>query len=359
MFIGESLMRNRIFTIATESNGGIKAVVETYLTSNVYQYYKHKWIVSHNSSSFFKRQLLFVRSILDTLINSFKGGSIFHIHMAMKGSFYRKIILVSICKLFNNKVILHLHGSEFEVFYKSANILTKRLIKFNFELSDKVLVLSESWAIFVKKTSPKADVSIINNYVNPIKFFKIENNNVDEFNLLFLGALGKRKGIYDLLRAISNLKNKKIILHCCGDGELEEVKNLAVNLGLKNKIIFHGWVDGDDKEYLLNKCDMFVLPSYNVGLPMAILEAMSIGKCVLSTYVGGIPEVIKNKVNGLLIEAGDIKALESSLAFGIENSNGIINELGEQGRLSYLKLYSPDVVIPKLHKIYRELNEKD
>ena len=98
-----------------------------------------------------------------------------------------------------------------------------------------------------------------------------------------------------------------------GDGDIDRCKQIVEEKNLKSNIFIVGWADFDRKLELLKKSSVLVLPSYNEGLPMAILEGMACGKAIISTTVGAIPEVINNKENGILIQPGDVKALANAL----------------------------------------------
>lgn len=129
-----------------------------------------------------------------------------------------------------------------------------------------------------------------------------------------LGRLGERKGTYDLITAIEQAKTEVPDIKCylAGDGEIEKCKDLIKQKKLDNNIIVVGWADFDKKLELLRKSSVLVLPSYNEGLPMAILEGMACGKAIISTTVGAIPEVVK-KENGILVQPGDISGLRDAL----------------------------------------------
>ena len=94
-----------------------------------------------------------------------------------------------------------------------------------------------------------------------------------------------------------------------GDGEISRVKKIVNEKKLKKYIKVLGWIDKDKKEKYLRECSIFILPSYNEGMPMSIIEAMAYKNAVISTNVGGIPQVIDNNKNGILIEQGDKKQL--------------------------------------------------
>ena len=98
-----------------------------------------------------------------------------------------------------------------------------------------------------------------------------------------------------------------------GDGEISRVKKIVNEKKLKKYIKVLGWIDKDKKEKYLRECSIFILPSYNEGMPMSIIEAMAYKNAVISTNVGGIPQVIDNNKNGILIEPGDKKQLYNSI----------------------------------------------
>ena len=342
---------NKVVTISTFAPGGIRSVVENYQSSESLKDYQGEWIHSHKNEARYLIALTFLQAVLKIISLRMRGYKLYHLHMAMKGSFYRKMILLLLLRIMFSKIVLHLHGSEFEHFYKRSSLLLKRLIRYTFETADTVIVLSNSWSKFVVGVAPDANVEVINNYVRPVP--RVPQSEIeDKIYFVFLGALGKRKGIYDLLPAFKALLdqgiNAKLII--CGDGEMERAISLANRLELGGNVEFTGWVSGDEKIKKLNQADVVVLPSYNEGLPMVILEGMSLGKCIISTRVGGIPEVIENEENGLLIDAGNKEQLIGALSVTCQAEQRI--QMGNAALKTYQQRYSPAHIIPKLQSIY-------
>jgi glycosyltransferase involved in cell wall biosynthesis len=348
-------MNNRVVTISTGAVGGIRSVVENYIQSGLFKEYSGVWLISHKEGSVFKRFFYFLKCFVTLNRYIFARNTIFHIHMSMKGSFIRKMIYLYWLKLFKCKVIIHLHGSEFAVFYNKSPAWCKTVIRSTFENADRVLVLSNSWKTFIQSLSHKIKIVVLPNYVEQIPTCSLQSS--DDTYFVFLGAIGKRKGIYDLLPAFAELvrKNAAVKLVVCGDGELSKAKLLVEELGLLAHVEFVGWVAGDQKHHYLNRADVVVLPSYNEGLPMVILEAMSLSKTVLSTNVGGIPEAIETGKNGCLIEAGDIPMLTSTMLQLCDPQ--LRNTLGKNAGMTFSRSYSAAVVIPKLRDVYRSLYE--
>lgn len=310
----------KVLIVGSDSSvkGGITSVIDRFLN--------YKWddidielLPTYIEGSKIKRVLFFFRAIAKYIKKLMKNDfDIAHIHMSYKGSFYRKYLIVKMSNLFKRTTILHLHGSEFEIFYNKSNKIIKRLIRDIFECCDSVIVLGKVWESVVKEIAPKSNINIFNNAVN-IPDYRVEWNE-DKINILFLGVLIKRKGIYELIEAIKvlnqegTIKEKGLNFVIGGSGpEEERIKEIISDYNLEHCVQMSGWVNGALKEKLLKKSQVFILPSYNEGLPMAILEAMSYGIPVISTNVGSIAEVVKEGITGTLIKKGNVEEIIYSI----------------------------------------------
>ena len=129
----------------------------------------------------------------------------------------------------------------------------------------------------------------------------------------------------------------KIELRIGGGGEVEKLKELISKYELEDFVYYEGFVSGNKKETLLNECDAYILPSYTEGLPVSILEAMSYGKPILSTPVGGIPEVVKE--NGILFQPGDLSAIREAIEL-IANNKSRRKEMGLKSK-EMIEYYLP------------------
>ena len=118
---------------------------------------------------------------------------------------------------------------------------------------------------------------------------------------------------------------------------------------LGSRLVFHGYVSGEEKREIFRNSDILVLPSYGEGMPIVIMEAMASGCAIVSTKVGAIPEVIKER-NGILHEPGDVSALSTALMKLIENKE-LLSEI-KQTNYRESSVYSLDNNIRELCKIY-------
>ena len=245
-------------------------------------------------------------------MNEFKkeidNFDVVHIHMASYRSTFRKGKYVRIAKTKGKKVIIHIHGAEYKVFYEKCNDKQKEEIREILNLADRLIVLSEEWQEFFETIVDKSKICVIyNSIVIPDNFEK----NLDTNKVLFLGRVGQRKGIYDLIDVVERLipDFPELKLYVGGDGEVDKLKQLIQEKKLEQNVIYVGWTTGEQKEKLLRECSFYILPSYYEGMPMSVLEGMAYKNVVISTKVGGIPKVISNNENGMIIEPGDKETL--------------------------------------------------
>ncbi len=302
--------------------GGMTSVVKNYLNYDKWEDVKIKYIPTHTDCNKYLLILFFACAYMRILfLVLFSKIDIAHLHTAEKGSFYRKAFLVKTLKKLGVKTIMHHHAAEFEEFYESSSSKQKKYISEVLELTDVNIVLSKRLIPMIINKAPNASVKVLYNAVNT---YAVNPYNKNAKNILMLGRLGKRKGVYDLITSIKEIDNKidkDIKFYLCGDGEVEEVNTLINTLGLSHRIAHIGWIDSELKNKFMSNTMINILPSYNEGLPMTILETMAYGIPNISTNIASIPEVIDNKTTGLLIKPGDTNMLSENMLRLIENKD--------------------------------------
>lgn len=334
--------------------GGISAVIQ-YWSQYIedLQYYP-----TYKLSNAVIRVGWFISSYLRIALRLFtdRNIKIVHLHTAADGSFWRKVQLIQLAKRMGRKVILHVHASRFKDFYEESN--RKPWILENLQRVDLLIVLSASWKEwFTSIGIPEDKIIILHNITEypQKKGDKVPVEKGRPVRFLFLGEIGERKGVFDILSGISHHKEKlqgKIKLRIGGNKHETELKKQITDNGLENIVNFEGWVSGDKKIELLNWADVFILPSYNEGLPISILEAMSYGMPVISTPVGGIPEVVDEQ-NGILVKPGNEEEIVQAITYFIEHPSKI-STMGNHSQ-EVVKTYLPDYVMNQLKGIYEDL----
>lgn len=303
---------------------------------------------------FLKRVLYSVYAYVRFCITK-RGYDVYHIHAASKGSTFRKRYYVKAIKKWKKKLIFHVHGAQYMEFYRRCSAKQKKKVLKILQSADIVIALSEEWK---KKFNQELGITNCVSLPNGIDTKKyatalcsVEDN---KNNFLFLGRLGERKGAYDLVNAVELAAkyNSSIKIFMAGDGEVEKVKELVERKKLENNVSIVGWVDFNKKIELLKKSATLILPSYNEGLPMAILEAMASGKVIISTTVGAIPEVIQEK-NGILVKPGDVEALADAIVKCSINSK-MISLISKNNIKKIDDEYSMKIMHEKLVKYYKD-----
>lgn len=331
--------------------GGVAQVMWNY---SRYIFPKFKCIVNSSSKNKITNIFIGIYALIKTIIAFWtdKKIKIVHIHTASYNSFWRSSLFIKVAKLFNKKVILHIHGGGFKRFYASS---PKKISK-TLNNCDTLIVLSENWKNYFQNIVSNPDIEIVNNIVPFPSINKTPLHKISTIHLLFLGQISEEKGIFDLLSVIidnkSSLKNK-ICLHIGGIGKIQKLTETIENNGISDIVKYVGWISGDEKINILNSSDIFILPSYIEGLPVSILEAMSYKMPIISTLVGGIPEIVKDNINGYLIKPGD----KNGLSWAINDLINNPSKIAQMGDESYnlVSPYFPNCIENQLIEIYNKL----
>jgi glycosyltransferase involved in cell wall biosynthesis len=180
-----------------------------------------------------------------------------------------------------------------------------------------------------------------------------------EPRILFLGILDPKKGFTDLMRAIpavlAIVPTASFVF--AGDGDVESARLLASELNISASVTFLGFVHGERKVRQLQCAAVLCLPSYDEGMPMALLEGMSYGIPVVATPVGGIPDLICSGENGLLVSPGDIDGLARAIVSLLTNP-ALSASIGNAGFAHIERFHSIDHVCTLLNGIYASLSSK-
>ncbi|HEV7714220.1 MAG TPA: glycosyltransferase family 4 protein, partial [Steroidobacteraceae bacterium] len=236
---------------------------------------------------------------------------------------------------------------------------SKAIIRFVLRRAALVLALSDHWRTELTRISPRATVRTLPNAVR-LQDPPPPVTSLTPLRVLFAGRIGPRKGTFELLEAFARVAPKfpGAILVCAGDGASDELLALAAKRGIADRVTCPGWLGAAEMASELSRASVFALPSHAEGVPMALLEAMSRGIAVLTTPVGGIPEVVQNEHNGLLVQPGDVDAIERAL-LTLLGSSGERARLGEAARNTIAARYSLTAAIEELSSIYRRFGLVD
>jgi len=264
-----------------------------------------------------------------------------HVNMAERLSLVRKSALIALCRLLGIPVVLHLHAAQLHHAYRRFPRPLQRAVRWIFHLPRTVIVLGHASAEFVSRelgVPPSRVEIVINGVPDPVVPRRVPGA---VRRVLFVGNLMERKGVSDLLRALADPRLADLPLQAtfAGGGDVEGYRAMAARMGLQDRVRFTGWADQAQVAQLLSQADVFVLPSYDEGLPLAILEALAAGVAVVCTPVGEIPHVLSDGQDAWFVPPGDAPAIAAALD-RILHDDVLRKGLEERGRALHRQRFS-------------------
>ena len=267
-------------------------------------------------------------------------------------AFYRDVITVALLKIFGVKRIYHLHNKG--VAPRQNHPVYRPLYRFIFKDAD-VILLSKFLYEDVKHFVPENKIHICPNGIpDSISSSKFEIPNsiprtrdqvstgiLPVVKILFLSNLIESKGVFVLLEACAMLKSKGITFQLDfigGEGDIsrEQFEEKLQQLGLQGIAIYHGKKYGGEKHLAFSEADIFAFPTFydNECFPLVLLEAMQFGLPVVSTYEGGIRDMVDDGKTGFLVPQKDVVSLAGKLETLI--ADPVLREqMGDAGHLKY------------------------
>lgn len=305
-------MENRkVLVVATsrKTRGGITSVIKAHETGEQWRKYHCKWIETHRDGNSIRKLWHFIKSFFKYLY-FLPFYDLVHIHTSEPPSALRKCLFVWLAKVWKKKVIVHFHAFSPET---TVHGKYKWVYRYLFNKADAIIVLSEMWKGYVYQAFQLGNkIQVIYNpcttEISNIKYKKKKY-------ILYAGTINARKGYADMIKAFAQIfsHHPDWQLVFAGNGEIEKGLSLAKELGIEKQTIFLDWVNGKAKDKIFKEATIFCLPSYAEGFPMAILDAWAYGLPVITTPVGGIPDIAIDGINLLMFTPGDINKLAKQM----------------------------------------------
>jgi sugar transferase (PEP-CTERM/EpsH1 system associated) len=262
------------------------------------------------------------------------------------------------------KVPIVIHGEHGTIQQKKSNVFVQKIF---WRITDQVLSVSKNHRDRLSKTVgfPEHMILDLPNGVDSHRFhhrkMDICTDLPEKNNNIIIGTVGRLEPVKNqelLIRSFAELlqRFRHIKLWIAGGGALkEQLENLADELGAASDILFLG--KRDDIPQILNRIDIFVLPSLSEGMSNTILEAMSSGLPVIACRVGGNPELIRDGVTGFLTPSRDQNALSRAVAFLVENEE-VRGMMGESARKRIETEFSLTAMVQRYEHLYTRLHHR-
>jgi glycosyltransferase involved in cell wall biosynthesis len=284
-------------------------------------------------------------------------GTIFHIHLSMRGSTLRKGLVCVALRVLRCRYVVHAHAPEDSLFHEWVPEPLRHLLIWGIRGADYFIVLTQFWGnYYVSAMHLSADKLL--RLPNPVVLPTVipDRATRKRLNILFLGRIGERKGAFETIRAFATLPDeirRRSRLTLAGDGETDAARDLADHLGCSFHTSILGWVERQAADRLLAEADVFLLPSHGEGMSMALLEAMAWGLVVVTTASGGADEFLTSDDNCILVKQGDTHGISAALC-ALAGDPQLRLRLGAEARRTAAR-FSVDGYMEKLTRLYKEL----
>jgi|TARA_B110000259_G_scaffold188301_1_gene246352 glycosyltransferase involved in cell wall biosynthesis len=326
----------------------------------------------------FSAILIFFKFILGLIkrLVFFNPDIVYYYVTATKvGWLYKDIWLILVSKLFGKKVVIHMRAGHFDYNFSKMSSFQQSIIKKVCKYVDFGLAQSYSLMSQFDEILPVDKVGFVYNMIN-VNLYKPESGVKNHKEIFFMGHLTKAKGYNDILHAMpkvvekhpdalftfagSKLKDERNVFNdytnkapLINEDSLIPLTKLLKN-GYAKNYNYLGIIDEQKKIAQFNKSQLFILPSFSEGFSMAVLEAMSMGKPVITTPVGALKDIITNKENGYLVSPGNVDEIAKAIITLLDNPKDC-DEISATNRNAVVLNYSIQNVVNKYIEIFNKI----
>lgn len=346
---------------STTTRGGIATCVATLGRTPLWRRWGVTHVATHRDGPATTKVTTFLRGLARiAVLLVVRRPDLVHLHTSSDGSFVRKATVFWLARALGVRCVLHVHSGRFHLFHERSPWPLRRLIAATLAAAETVVALGEVWVDRLHAIAPTARVVVVPNPVTVPEVAPLRP--AAPVRVAFLGRIWDKKGAFTLVeawaKALSSPEVDRLAerpqLVMAGDGEGDRARDLVADLGLADSVTVHDWIPAEDAAALLDASHVLVLPSLNEGQPMVVLEAMARATVPLATRVGGIPEIVDDGHDGVLVAPGDPEGLRRELV-------RLLTDPDERGRLAAAARdraaegYAVDVVWRRLDALYAEL----
>jgi polysaccharide biosynthesis protein VpsI len=347
-----SLPRVLVVAPATTARGGIATVVLLHTKMSLWAEMNCRLLTTFSDGGAVGKLAAAASAYLRAPF-AITASDLVHIHVAGQSSLLRKLPIAAVARLFRKPLIVHIHAYSPESIFEQTPQWAVRCVIGG---AVRVIALSHSWADEIQTRFPHAQVQVI---PNPVEIPSTGSSTPPRKSvILFAGKLEKRKGYDLLLEAAPAIlaKHPEVGFWFAGHGELDKAAAKAERLGIRSSVRLLGWTDNKALNELLREVRVFCLPSFNEGVPMAILEAMANGAPVVCTPVGGLPQLIVDGQNGFFCSVGDPKSIAEKITV-LLNDPELAGRIAAEGVLTAQRSNGIDLVEEKLRDLWLSLGQ--
>ncbi len=271
----------------------------------------------------------------------------------------KSMFFLMTAKLLGAKPVGHLNGGSFDAFWSGLGPVRKRIGSWCLHNLDAFLVTGKrwrTWSCSMIGLKPERVIIIVNPIDITFETTALAFNHTGDTNVFFVGSLGKRKGVFDILAAASDLKHKGFCghIHIAGPedrtGDLRRIQEMISDKSLDNVKLL-GPLYGDEKIGHFRRHGIFLFPSYNENFPLVVIEAAAAGKAIITTRVGSLPEFFEHERSVIYVEPGNTAEIVQAL-LRLHQDPDLRKSLGEGAREVFSTYLSSHQICAELDNAY-------
>lgn len=295
---------------AEKSGGGISSVIQLMKKMPMWDEYSCYWLGTQIQRNYLWKLWYAIKANFTALFILWKFD-IVHFHTVPdKAGLIIQLPVLLLSLIGKKKIIMHVHvGNQLKKHTEN------KLFKWCLKHADIIVLLAKRWEMLFKEKYSDIEVPtiVVYNACEPVP----QIHSFREKRIIFVGYMDDNKAPNLLLESIAQLKSSAAIngwkVSMLGNGDVERFEKMSEELNVQDIVEFTGYISGKQKEEYFRKASCLVLCSYNEGFPMVVLEAWAYGIPVISTPVGGLPDVIEEGKNCLTFNFGDVDGLSQKL----------------------------------------------
>lgn len=343
------MIRVLIVGSAQESAGGVSSVIKLMKKMPVWKEFSCYWLGTQIQRNYLWKLWYAVKGNIIAFFIMWRY-SIVHMHTTPdKLGLLIQLPILIWAKCLGKKVILHLHVGN--------QLKTKKnpLFVFCLKRADRIVLLAKKWEMLFSTYYPEIDVPTTVVY-NPSEIVPEVPYAQKEKRIMMAAWFNENKAPELLLKAWNSIRMDfpEWKVDMLGNGEVEKYRAMADEMGLADTVSFTGYVTGKEREEYFRKASIYCMCSYEEGFPMVVLESWMYGICVVTTPVGGLPDVIEEGKNCLTFYFGDWEGMAKQLRVLIENEEKR-KEMAEYSRKFAIEHFSMDKISEDICNLYKKL----